>query len=201
MVQPPEWPLLEWRSPLPGDDFAEYMDSSFLRLLGLDHLVPELADFWPRSGPRWDGLAVFPGGVVLVEAKAHVPELLSSPSDASPASLARIAASLTRVRSALGADDRSDWARVLYQYANRLAHLWFLRENGVDARLLFVDFIADADRRGPASAETWTAAYQVADHALGLPGAHALRGAIAHLHPDVRAIDRVAPPLPPATVR
>lgn len=188
LLQPPRWPVLEWRSPSRADDYAEYMDAGFLHVLGLAHLAPALAEFWPRSGPRWDGLAVFEGGVVLVEAKARVAEAISTPCAAGPASARRIADSLSRAKQALGADDRSDWTRVLYQYANRLAHLWFLREHGIDARLLFVDFLNDAERGGPAHAESWAAAYAMADHALGLPAAHPLRSAIAHVHPDVRAL-------------
>jgi hypothetical protein len=198
LLQPPRWPALEWRSPRRTDDFAEYMDAGFLEVLGLGHLGPALAGFWPRSGPRWDGLAVFPGGVVLVEAKAHIAEAISTPCAAGPDSARMIADSLMRAKRALGADDRSDWTRVLYQYANRLAHLWFLREQGVDARLLFVDFLNDAERGGPAHAESWAAAYAMADHALGLPAAHPLRGAIAHVHPDVRAIADTLSPAPPA---
>jgi len=188
ILRPPGWPTLDWRSPLRADDYAEYMDAAFLNVLGLNHLGPALSDFWPRSGPRWDGLAVFPGGVVLVEAKAHIAEAISTPCAAGPESARKIGAALLQVKQALGADDRSDWTRVLYQYANRLAHLWFLREQGVDARLLFVDFIHDAERHGPSHPESWQAAYAMAEHALGLPRRHALSSAIAHVHADVRSL-------------
>ena len=72
---------IEWLSPLESDDFAEYRDNAFLRRLGLDELRPELAKFWPQRGPQWDGLARSENGhVLLVEAKAHVGEFCSGPS-------------------------------------------------------------------------------------------------------------------------
>ena len=192
LLQPADWPRLQWRAPVIADEFAEYMDASFLKVLDLGHLEDALAGFWPRSGPRWDGLAVFPGGVVLVEAKAHVPEALSTPCAAGPTSLRRIAASLEHVKTALGADARSDWCRVLYQQANRLAHLWFLREHGIDARLLYVNFLGDSHPQAPRHPETWAAVQAVADYALGLPARHALRPFIAQVAPDVRLIERAA---------
>jgi hypothetical protein len=48
---------IEWLSPITSDEYAEYYDESFLELLGIDNLKVPLRDFWPRSGPRWDGLA------------------------------------------------------------------------------------------------------------------------------------------------
>src|SRR3989442_874194 len=48
---------IEWRSPL-EPRFAEYRDGAFLNALGLNSLRQELKNFWPPSGPRWDGLAV-----------------------------------------------------------------------------------------------------------------------------------------------
>lgn len=186
-LQPPGLPPLTWVSPRAADGFAEYSDADFLDQLGLARLAPALGAFWPQGGPRWDGLALAGGSVVLVEAKAHVAEALSTPSAArSPASRARIAASLSRAKQALGADDRSDWARCFYQYANRLAHLWWLRQQGVDAHLLFVGFIHAPDVPHPATESAWEALYLAANHALGLTPRHPLAGAIHHIHPDPR---------------
>lgn len=182
-LQPPGLPPLEWLSPLAGDDHAEYMDADFLARLGLPHLAPALLAFWPRSGPRWDGLARAGEAVVLVEAKSHLTEALSSPSAAGPASLARIRRALNDTRVALGADARSDWSRVFYQYANRLAHLHWLCAQGVDAHLLMVGFLGDVDMRGPDRAEEWHVLYLAAHHALGLSGRHPLARRVHHVHP------------------
>lgn len=185
-LQPTNLPPLDWLSPLAADDVAEYRDDAFLQRLGLEHHAAALAEFWPARGPVWDGLARNGETVVLVEAKAHVAEALSSPSAASSeASQAQIAAAFGRVKADLSADDRSDWSRVFYQYANRLAHLWFLRQCAVDAHLLFVSVLGDTEVGGPTEAETWQALYAAADHALGLPARHALRSAIHHVHPRI----------------
>lgn len=197
LLQPAGLPPIHWLSPRRDDDFAEYRDGAFLDLLDLGALRPALRAFWPARGPQWDALGRAGETRVLVEAKAHVRELLSPPSAAKPASHERIAKSLDRVKTALGADERSDWARVLYQYANRLAHLWFLRDQGVDARLLFVDFVGDEERNGPQSPEAWAATYQVADHALGLTPGHPLARFITHMHPPVAQIASAVPLSPP----
>jgi hypothetical protein len=179
---------VEWRSPRADDDFAEYRDAAFLRLLGLERLEGALADFWPKRGPQWDALGVTAAGqVILVEAKAHVAEFCSPASGASEESLAHINASLAQVAAALGSSCGDLWPRLFYQYANRLAHLWFLREHGVDALLVLVGFTGDREMGGPETAEAWRAAYVVADHALGLRSRHPLASRILHVHPQVRA--------------
>ena len=84
--------------------------------------------------------------------------------------------------------DPPRWDRVYYQYANRLAHLWFLRAQGVDAHLLLIGFLGDTERGGPSDAEDWHAAYSRADAALGLPRRHALTPFIHHLSPDTAVL-------------
>ncbi len=64
-----------------------------------------------------------------------------------------------------------DWSKRFYQYANHLAHLYFLRElNGVDAYLVFVYFLNDPDRDGPKTEREWRAAIKVMHEALGIRG-------------------------------
>jgi hypothetical protein len=188
VLQPQALPALSWLSPLRADNGAEYRDSAALEVLGLGVHRAVLRGFWPVRGPVWDGPARAGETVVLVAAKAHARELLTSPSAATdPGSVARIGAAFATVRQALGADDRSDWARAFYQYANRLAFLWWLRSRGVDARLLFVSVLNDAEMGGPARAETWVALFSAADHALGLPARHALSPIVHHVYPDLAA--------------
>src|SRR2546423_2873618 len=45
---------IDWVAPLERKRFSEPCDGSFLELLGLGQLRAQLADFWPKGGPRWD---------------------------------------------------------------------------------------------------------------------------------------------------
>src|ERR1700722_4779013 len=66
---------IEWLSPVMSDQYAEYFDEAFLERLKVTDLRVPLHTFWPRSGPRGDGLArTGSGKVILVEAKAHIDE-------------------------------------------------------------------------------------------------------------------------------
>ncbi len=112
-----------WRSPRADDGYAEYRDQAFVDRLGIMLSKRRLDDFWPSGGPQWDALGrAASGEAVLVEAKAHVPELLSSPTQASEESAKTIRASLSEAAAALGAVSGTDWSKRFYQYANRLAH-------------------------------------------------------------------------------
>jgi len=179
---------IEWRSPLRADEFAEYRDGDFLDVVGLERLRPRLREFWPRGGPQWDALAVgMRGETILVEAKAHVGELCSPPTGASEASRKLISASLDDCAERLGArKSHAPWTSHFYQLANRLAHLQFLRDQGVPAYLVLVNFLNDHDMAGPSTVEAWNAAYQVAFHVLGLGKRHPMSHHVLHVYPDVR---------------
>src|SRR5262245_58216802 len=135
------WSLIErieWVSPTREDDFAEYYDQAFLDRLGLSRLNPSLKDFWPAGGPRWDGLArTASQKVILVEAKAHIDEMVDFRSRACGDSLVRIEHSLNQAKHGCGAAADAPWSTPFFQFANRLAHLYFLADlNQVDAYLL-----------------------------------------------------------------
>ncbi|MDP2754285.1 MAG: hypothetical protein Q8P40_07840, partial [Nitrospirota bacterium] len=136
---------IKWLSPLMSDEFAEYRDKAFLDLLGIRLKNRLLSDFWPNGGPQWDALGFSESGeAILVEAKAHIQEIFSPPSQASPKSLKRILKSLDETSSALRAQPGLDWSRRFYQYANRLAHAFLLKElNDIPIRLLFIYFTGD----------------------------------------------------------
>lgn len=160
---------VDWRSPKAADDYAEYRDGGFLELLGLNSLRPDLEAFWPSRGPQWDALGVTSDGkVILVEAKAHVREMTST-CEAGTKSREVIDRALDAAKTCYGAEPEADWTARYYQYANRLAHLQFLRERGVDAHLVFVYFLNDRDMRGPASAIGWGNEIDECYSALGLP--------------------------------
>ena len=175
---------IEWVSPLADDQYAEYRDASFLRSLGVELRHRPLREFWPRRGPQWDALGRTDGGAVfLVEAKSNIPELVSPASGAkSPTSIALIDDSLKEVQRFLRVNTGIDWTGKLYQYANRIAHLYLLCElNGVPAYLLFIYFIGDEDVDGPQTVEEWKAAIEVAERVLGLPARHRLSDYVADI--------------------
>ena len=180
---------VEWLSPLSEDQFAEYRDGSALKLLGVSKLQRPLRDFWPARGPQWDAVARVGEALVLVEAKAHIPELFSSPSLAkNETSCRKIESALAETKRWLRARPGLDWSERFYQYANRLAHLYFLREvNGLNAHLVFLYFVGDRERKGPTDPREWEAATAVLHEALGIrgrkvPGMH-------HLYVDVGEIE------------
>lgn len=153
-------PSIRWVSPLEQERFVEYQDEAFLRAVGLAEKADMLRGFWPAGGPVWDALAVVdvPGnkpGVLLVEGKSYPDEFYGNGTMAkNPHSIARIQESFARVKGFLKARD-VDWMHArLYQSANRLAHLYFLREViGVQAWLVDVCFINDPHR--PTSLDQW----------------------------------------------
>ena len=164
---------IQWHSPLASDEYAEYRDSSFLDLLGIELPRRPLSSFWPARGPQWDALGCAESGeLILVEAKAHVREILSPRSQASGDALALIRKSLAETAAHLGALPGSvDWSKRFYQYTNRLAHAYFLVQlNGLPALLVFVCFIGDREMDGPNTRREWDAALAVLHEALGLRG-------------------------------
>jgi hypothetical protein len=151
---PSTWDV-RWLSPRKDDEWSEYRDNGFLIQLGLSRLIPQLEKFWPRGGPQWDALGkANDESVVLVEAKAYPGELASS-CGAGAESLVLINQSLNAAKTVFGARESSQWNQGYYQYANRLAHLDFLRRNGVNARLVFLYFCGDSEMDGPDSALAW----------------------------------------------
>lgn len=161
-----------WTSPLHQDCFNEYRDDTALSKAGIDQLpkVP-LHDFWPRRGPVWDATGYTSEGVPLfVEAKAHIPEAATPPSKASEHSKRMIERSLSKARRWYAPRATKPWGELFYQYANRLAHHYFLREvNGVESILVFLYFTHDAEMQGPRSVAEWKGAIRLMHAALGLP--------------------------------
>ncbi|HSV27333.1 MAG TPA: hypothetical protein VLH60_05520 [Sedimentisphaerales bacterium] len=166
---------ITWVSPLREDEYSEYRDEGFVERLGLKLEKQPLSGFWPRGGPQWDGLGMSGrGSPILVEAKGHVGEMAGPGSQATyESSVERIAASLERIKEWLSVNPKDvhiDWRTgPFYQYVNRLAHLYLLRElNGIDAKLLFVDFVGDTQMHGPECDQQWDGAVSLVHKLLGI---------------------------------
>ncbi len=173
---------IHWLSPLADDEFAEYYDEAFLERLEIRGLSVPLSEFWPAGGPRWDGLARTSSGEhILVEAKAYVEEAVDYRSRAGESSLIKIRYALGLAKEAFRASAEGSWERPFYQYANRLAHLHFLRGlNGVKARLLFLYFADAPDVPRPCSEDQWIGAIRLINKVLGL-GEHPYQPHVGHL--------------------
>jgi len=102
-------------SPIAQDDYAEYRDADFVRAVALDASARDLATFWPSGGPSWDALAIISDlksetrpGVILVEAKSHIPEIYGSGCQASARSRERIDTALAEAKLWCGARIEAD---------------------------------------------------------------------------------------------
>ena len=180
--------MIEWRSPIESDQYAEYYDSEFINRLGIDemNLTVPLHSFWPKSGPRWDGLArTSSRKFLIVEAKAYIEECVDFGSKAGDTSRRKIAEALEQSRKAYRANANACWESPFYQYANRLSHLYFLvARNQIDAYLLFMYFANAPDVPSPCSTEQWEGARRLTEKCLGL-GRHVYRDRIATIVIDV----------------
>ena len=161
---------IEWVSPLKDDEYAEYRDATFLRRLGITLNKNPLKSFWPNKGPQWDALGKTNSGkVFLVEAKAHVEELVSSPTRATGKSLSQIQSALAETKDYVNSKSKADWSSYFYQYSNRLAHLYLLRVlNNIPAYLVFVYFLNDEAMQGPNTEAEWRAATRLVHKYLGI---------------------------------
>jgi hypothetical protein len=182
---------INWLSPIANDDYAEYNDEEFLNLLDVQAVNPPLETFWPRRGACWDGLGrTTRGRPLLIEAKAYIEEMASSPSGAGGQSLQHIRRSLNHLKSFLGSASPHDWSALFYQYTNRLAHLYFLRElNRIDAYLVLVYFVGANDVPEPSTATEWKAAIRLLKKVLGLGRNHRLSRYIAEVFVDVSRLE------------
>lgn len=174
---------LDWVSPCESDGFAEPRDLEFLKRLDLDYLWPSLKKFWPRRGPVWDALAkvqLVDGGqgALLVEAKSYPAEMYAGGIKASEPSRTQILTALAWAQGWLGAPcDPRRWAdpldptrpgsSSLYQMANRLAHVAWLRSAGIEAWLCHL-MITEDPTKNPTSLKEWRTALAAGRSELGL---------------------------------
>jgi hypothetical protein len=187
-LAPDEW--VHWLSPLKNDNYAEYSDGEFLAKLAIRLDIVPLQSFWPQGGPVWDALAKTDrGDLILVEAKSHIAELVTQPTKASEKSLARIQKTLDKTKRFLGSHSLADWATYFYQYTNRLAHLYLLRElNDLPAYLLCVYFINDHEMGGPSTQAEWQGAIELMESFLDIRE-HRLSGYVLDVFVDVRELE------------
>lgn len=169
---------MSWLSPIRKSGYRELRDTAFLRALGLGYYAKTLREFWPKGGPVWDGIARVeqPGhpkdAIVLVEAKSYPAEVFGNGCMAKAKSDARntIDASLSATARWLGKSARPEiWMEGLYQSANRIAHVYFLRERlGLEAYMVNICFSDDPNPRRATTCAEWETAKASFRSQLGL---------------------------------
>lgn len=126
----------EWVSPLESDEFKEY-SSRFLYPLGLGYFSSLLLEYWPKSGPQWDALAIVrekkngkPKGILLCEAKSYLGEVKKHGSTKATNKLNKdkIESCLKDTKNWIQANPSSNWFNKHYQEGNRYAHVRFFKE-------------------------------------------------------------------------
>ena len=149
---------------------------------------------WPTArgrqarGPCWDAVAKLEDGSwLLVEAKAHLGELKSPGSKATPDSLKKIAALMDEAKRAYGVAPDISWIDKYYQQANRMAVLWFLNEKHQEsAYLLNICFTGDQfpecrKVKCPVDKTGWAEGIHKMKNALGLSGTSQLESNLRYL--------------------
>jgi hypothetical protein len=166
---------VRWVSPLASDNYREYRDAEFMNRLGLGSATDALRLFWPRGGPCWDALGLIDAFhshsepmPLLVEAKSHLSELYGSGCKAEqPHSIEKIQSALSETKTYWNVNENADWMGSLYQYANRLANLYFfLRLLNRPAWLINVYFTNDPI--GATNIGQWKSEIAKVKGALGL---------------------------------
>jgi hypothetical protein len=173
---------IRWVSPLERDGFAEYMDGAFLNQLGLGSLHRDLRAFWPTSGARWDGLALLLDalgqviGYLLIEGKSYPNEMFGSGCQSPLGTPNRklIDDTLAWAREQLEPEQEAVWTGRLYQSANRLAHVCFLRKV-TDNPAWLVNLCFTMDPRTPWTEKDFRARLKAIKATLGWPS-----GAVPH---------------------
>ena len=187
-----------WLSPLRTDNYREYYDQPFIDRLEIKLGKRNLGSFWPPSGPRWDGLGKTDREqILLVEAKSHTKELISTLSAKSPCSQSQIRSSIGETQKLIGSSSESsvDWTVGVYQFANRLSHLYLLRKlNSLDAYLVLLYFLNDhemqaRDTFAPEVASEWASVIAYQERIMGIRQRHPLSGYIIHVFIDVKDLE------------
>ncbi len=197
-------------SALIGGDSIGWLDFKFLKnskplqldreLKGLEFITNDQThkrwrSFWPQSGniQNWDavGKILYKGQSewLLVEAKAHLAEVKSTCGASSETSRAMICNALKKTSIAFNNREKSieSWLTPYYQYANRLAVLYFLMREcqpEIPTRLLFINFYGDErdDKTCPKSADEWRLVEQAIANKLGIDKSCELYQRIHHLY-------------------
>ena len=158
----PEWEggKITWFSPLKETGYKEFFDKSFFNGsfgkkkgvsesfwdgVKMEGTSFETIEKWPKGGPHWDGIAVLEKNgkntLLMIEAKAHKGEVYSY-CGAKGESRECIKDFLNDILGKkMGKEDY--WLKKYYQFANRLAFHFSLKEAKVNVSLIYILFAND----------------------------------------------------------
>jgi hypothetical protein len=192
-----------------GGEFITWLDFGYKQtaaplnydreLVGLDFIhdaevIRLWKAFWPQTGnaQNWDAVGKIEFGNheewLLVEAKAHLYEVVSHCGAKSENSLDQIKLALEKtMRDFCDPPIKvENWLSPYYQYANRLAVLFFLMREVqpvIPARLLFIYFTGDQrkDEVCPKGKEEWQIVIEEMEERLGVNPVKELTQRVHHL--------------------
>lgn len=154
---------------------AEFVGIDFLRSSDrFTHIKERWEKAWPSKqyAMNWDAIGrTSEGEWLLVEAKAHLAELISD-SKAGEESLEKIEKRFKKVKDYFSVTTTSDWTKRYYQKANRLLFLHFLLNQGIPCKLIFIYFLNGYERkdddRSIRSIQEWKRILEEQDIYLGI---------------------------------
>ena len=172
---------------LSGDGEWKGIDC-FKKLKNYSEIEERWKQFWPQRGNamNWDGIFTIGGDTwFFVEAKAHEGESYQKCSASSETSKAIINKAFMQTIDWLHATPQSKWIDSnCYQLANRLAFLFFCRQCGIKARLLYIGFVRGFRRKKDEvqTADDWMKIWKEELEILGLD-IQSMTQYISFIHP------------------
>lgn len=103
--------------------------------------------FGKKLNQNWDGIFWVGKTVYLVEAKAHVKEIISDCGSDNSKSIKAIDLCFEETRKWFGISSDNDWKKSYYQMSNRIAFLKLLHSHGVDAKLVDIYFVNGYEKK------------------------------------------------------
>jgi hypothetical protein len=132
---------------------GEYTGISFLPLELQNKISGNWKNYWPQQGnpPNWDSIIycspLAPNSSLedhwfIIEAKARLNEGIDKGTDAkNEESIKIIEKAFEKTKKRFNIKTENNWLEKYYQFANRLAFINFMLENGVQCSLLYIYFI------------------------------------------------------------
>jgi hypothetical protein len=198
---------------------AELEGLDFLEGPGYKDVRTAWKKFWPQSGTsqNWDAVGWLYEGdkrrdLLLVEAKAHTGELKSGGCGAGEKSRAKIEDAFEKTikylknTSEVTKEELENWCGAYYQFANRLAAIFFLNEYlkelglpSIPAILVLVYFIGDKRDDGkecPTDKQGWRKVIAEEYAELGLTADHRLKSYVKEVYLPVTEPPYIAAQVP-----